>query len=122
VSLCERCLAMTSSVDGLEALATTEGYIHHGYKDLHESVLSGCPLCVLLRSTGFTRFSAHTKLSKPVRVFAVPRQSNDTSERSIFSIQALIFDAGSKKKLRLEAFTSKGLSIFDIVELYTDRL
>lgn len=123
VSLCEQCLVMTSTLDGLKALASTEGYAHHSYKGLHESTLSGCPLCIVLRSTGFTKFSPQTKSRKRVRVFATPRPSNDSCEPSIFSIQALTFDAGAKQKLRLEAFSSKGLSIFDIVELlYTDRL
>jgi hypothetical protein len=72
-SPCERCLVMTSSLDGLKALASTEGYAYHSYKDLHESALSGCPLCILLRSTGFTKFSAHTKSSKRVRVLAITR-------------------------------------------------
>ncbi|KAH7319033.1 heterokaryon incompatibility protein-domain-containing protein [Rhexocercosporidium sp. MPI-PUGE-AT-0058] len=86
---------------------TTEGYAHHSYKGLHESTLSGRPLCIVLRSTDFTKFLAHIKSRKRVRVFATPRRSNDSSEPSIFSIQALKFDAGAKQKLRLEAFSSK---------------
>jgi hypothetical protein len=114
---------MTSRFDGLKALATTEGYAHHSYIGLHKSTLSGCPLCIVLQSTGFTKFLARKKSRKRVRVFAIPSRSKGSSEPSIFYIQALIFDAGGKQKLRLEASLSKGSSIFNIVELlYADWL
>lgn len=39
------CVGMTSTVEGLRALCTPSGYIHHGFDDLLMSTDKGCVLC-----------------------------------------------------------------------------
>jgi hypothetical protein len=50
VRLCAKCVAMTSTVEGLRALSTTSGYIHHEFEDLLESADKGCLLCHKIRN------------------------------------------------------------------------
>jgi hypothetical protein len=44
---CSTCKSMTGTLLGLEALVSTEGYIHHTRKEMKESAKS-CPLCQLI--------------------------------------------------------------------------
>ena len=49
-SPCETCRLMTSTIQGLKALVSPEGYEHLSYEGLTESGLGGCMLCSILRS------------------------------------------------------------------------
>jgi hypothetical protein len=50
VQLCHKCIPMTSTVEGLRALSTPSGYIHHEFEDLFKSADKGCVLCRELRN------------------------------------------------------------------------
>jgi hypothetical protein len=99
---------MTSTLEGLQALASKEGYLHHGYLELHDSATRGCPLCGLLRGAAFNKFSAATKSKKIIRVFAKPTYSNTNPEHSLFCLRNLTFTAGSKYEFGLRAFCPGG--------------
>jgi len=45
---CKRCVAMTSTFDGLRQLASADGYRHFDVADLHRSATNGCSCCSLL--------------------------------------------------------------------------
>jgi hypothetical protein len=45
IRLCHKCIPMTSTIEGLRALSTTSGYIHHDFDDLFKSTDKGCVLC-----------------------------------------------------------------------------
>jgi hypothetical protein len=45
---CKRCVAMTSTLDGLRQLASADGYGHFDVADLHRSATNGCSCCSLL--------------------------------------------------------------------------
>jgi hypothetical protein len=45
--LCNRCLSMFSSLDGLRALVSTRGYQHYDKEGLEGSADKGCPVCLL---------------------------------------------------------------------------
>lgn len=49
---CERCLSMTSSASGVEALFSEKGYQHYSmdgiYKSANKSQKEGCPCCALI--------------------------------------------------------------------------
>ena len=46
--VCDRCLSMTSTVEGLRALISKEGYKHSGKGELEISAEGGCPVCTIL--------------------------------------------------------------------------
>jgi hypothetical protein len=50
VQLCHKCIPMTSTVEGLRALSTPSGYIHHEFEDLFKSADKGCVLCHEIRN------------------------------------------------------------------------
>jgi hypothetical protein len=64
--LCNTCRSMTSSIQGLQALMSEEGYKHLGKKMMAKSAKQGCPLCTILRSY---RGNRHAKNDEHNRVF-----------------------------------------------------
>ncbi|KAE9366790.1 hypothetical protein N431DRAFT_471824 [Stipitochalara longipes BDJ] len=46
--LCKRCTSMTSTLEGLTALASEDGYVHYGLKKLEQSMKRGCKCCTML--------------------------------------------------------------------------
>jgi hypothetical protein len=50
MSLCTKCYAMTSSLDGLRQLASKQGYKHLSVEEMDASATQGCPFCIILRN------------------------------------------------------------------------
>ena len=57
---CDRCAGMTSTSEGLQALASEAGYQHHTTTGIKESVAKGCPLCQTI-SPGWGRFAEESE-------------------------------------------------------------
>ncbi len=64
--LCERCRLMTSTIEGLKALASNRGYRHSKVKSVHISAENGCPFCVLLRGNHKNR----SDFQADIRIFS----------------------------------------------------
>lgn len=57
---CDRCVGMTSTSEGLQALASETGYQHHTTTEIRESVARGCPLCQTI-FPGWGRFAEESE-------------------------------------------------------------
>jgi hypothetical protein len=109
-TVCDRCLLMTSTAEGIKALISESGYQHHNMKELQSSANRCCPLCrlccfyiyhsrVWFRNNRFLRFHA---------------QGSDGSldNPSFFTISKLVFkiqDRGATLAMNFElhTYTSK---------------
>jgi len=49
--LCDTCVDITSTMSGLKALASRDGFRHLSLQELIESANNGCPFCKFLRRT-----------------------------------------------------------------------
>jgi len=65
--MCERCTQMTTTLSGLQSLASKEGYKHSFVEEIHKSADRGCPLCIVLRDTLRLNYNHHIK--GQIRIF-----------------------------------------------------
>jgi hypothetical protein len=76
--ICYTCKAMTSTLQGLQALASQEGYEHLTREMISDSAKRGCSMCAVLDlyDDGYAAYDRH------VRVFAELENSNSRVETS----------------------------------------
>ncbi|KUJ20428.1 HET-domain-containing protein [Mollisia scopiformis] len=69
--LCERCTRMTSTLEGLQELASRQGYKHLSIEELYSSAALGCSFCTIL-----TRYHKRGERGYPeTQVQILPRSS-----------------------------------------------
>ncbi|KAH6714411.1 heterokaryon incompatibility protein-domain-containing protein [Leptodontidium sp. MPI-SDFR-AT-0119] len=111
-SSCIRCLSMTSTSEGIQALTSDYGYQHHDMKELQNSANLGCPLCHLCCIRIY-----HSQISfKDRRFLLFHAQLSDgrtPDGRPQFKISKLVFKIRDRTatlatKFEFHAYTSRG--------------
>jgi len=128
--LCERCTRMTSTLEGLQELASRDGYTHLLVQEMHRSAASGCPCCVILRnnhkrsphSAAYIRIRSGSRMVPDHEAKKYTIQAESTGHPFAIAkldiLQSMIWDGSiSLNKIEgrnadLYPFTSRGKIVF----------
>jgi hypothetical protein len=112
-AVCIRCLSMTSTSEGMQALTSDSGYRHHDMRELRSSADLGCPLC---RLCCFRIYHSPVSFNdrRFLRFYARGSDGRTLDGRPLFGISKLVFKIQDRKatlatNFELHAYTSRGV-------------
>lgn len=105
---CDKCLAMTGTPAGMEALRSEHGYEHYEETQMRASASNGCPVCeILLHDLIY-----EGETTGPLRIAAIPSASTEPLEQEhklgAFLILNGYFASPHRKSPNVKLYTTLG--------------